>query len=54
MAAAGGSNKPLTAEQRRLNPMAGAGAGAGGGGKAMAAAAAKQALANTQKRSIVK
>ena len=50
MAAAGGSNKPLTAEQRRLNPMA----GAGGGGKAMAAAAAKQALANTQKRSIVK
>ena len=52
MAAAGGSNKPLTAEQRRLNPMAGA--GAGGGGKAMAAAAAKQALANTQKRSIVK
>ena len=50
MAAAGGSNKPLTAEQRRLNPMA----GAGGGGKAMASAAAKQALANTQKRSIVK
>lgn len=50
MAAAGGSSKPLTAEQRRLNPMA----GAGGGGKAMAAAAAKQALANTQKRSVVK
>ena len=55
MAAAGGGggNKPLTAEQKRLNPMAAAG-GAGGGGKAMAAAAAKQALANTQKRSITK
>ena len=48
MAAAGGGNKPLTAEQKRLNPMAAM------GGKGMANQVAKQAIANSMKRSVKK
>ena len=48
MAAAGGGNKPLTAEQKRLNPMAAM------RGKGMANQVAKQAIANSMKRSVKK
>ena len=47
-AALGGGKKALTAEQKRLNPMA------ANAGQNLANAAAKQAIANTFKRSVKK